>query len=185
MLNQVQFTYKRSVELLVLALINQYDTFKILHEITFAFEQHEVLQDFVVTYFGHFLNFDLNTVFSSKVVYNLLAKEIIVDCVGNSELYFGIGGRRLRFSKYEFCLLTGLKFGRRTHFPTYNNNIVEGGVLDRYCPNAKVDMTTLHNRLCERGARFDHRKDPLKIALALFVERFLFGANYNKIVSLW
>ena len=57
--------------------------------------------------------------------------------------------------------------------------------LNRYWLNAKVDVTTLHNPLCKQGARFDHREDPLKIALVLFVERFLFSAAYRKIVSLW
>ena len=120
MLNQVQFMYKRSTELLTSTSINQYGKFKNLYEITPTLERHGVLQDFVATYFGHFLNFDTNTLFSSKVVHNLLTKEIIVDGVGDSELYFGVDGRRLRFSKYEFCLLTGLKFEGRTHFPTYN-----------------------------------------------------------------
>ena len=83
----------------------------------------------VATYFGHFLNFDTNTLFSSKVVHNLLTKEIIIDEVGDSKLYFGIGGRQLRFLNYEFCLLTRLKFGGRIHFSAYNNNIIEGGVL--------------------------------------------------------
>ena len=45
------------------------------------------------------------------MVHNLLAREIIVDGVGDFELYFEVGGRRLIFSKYEFCLLTRLKFG--------------------------------------------------------------------------
>ena len=65
-------------------------------------------------------------------MHSLLVREIIVDGVGESELYFVVGGRRLRFSKYEFCLLTGLKFEGRTHFPAYSNHIVEGGVLQRY-----------------------------------------------------
>ena len=129
---QVQFTYKRSSEFLSLSLINQYGKFKILHEITPALEQHGVLQDFAATCFGHFLNYDTNTLFSSRLVRSLLTKEIVVDGVGESELYFVVGGRWLRLSKYEFCLLTGLKFGGRTHFPAYNNSIVESGVLQRY-----------------------------------------------------
>ena len=40
-------------------------------------------------------------------------------------------------------------------------------------------------QLCEQGERFEYRDDPLKIALVLFVERFLFGADYKKIVSPW
>ena len=58
-------------------------------------------------------------------------------------------------------------------------------VLERYWPNEKIDVTSLENRLCEQGARFEHREDPLKIALVLFVERFLFGADYRKTVSPW
>ena len=123
--------------------------------------------------------------FSLRLVHSLFAKEIVVDGVGDFKLYFGVGGRQFRFSKYEFCLLTGLKFEGRAHFSAYNNSIVEGGVLQRYWPNRKIDVTSLQNRLCEQGARFEHRDDPLKIALVLFVERFLFGTNYKKTVSPW
>ena len=46
-------------------------------------------------------------------------------------------------------------------------------------------MISLQARLCEQGATFSHREDPLKMTLVLFVERFLFGAYYRKIVSPW
>ena len=180
MLNQVQFRYKRSTELLASTSIIQYGKFKILHEIMPALERHGVLQDFAAICFGCFLNSDANTLFSSKLVHNLLAKEIVVDGVGDDELYFGVGGRRLSFSKYEFCLLTGLKFEGRAHFSAYNNRIVEGGVLQRYWPNGKIDVVSLQTRLYEQDANFTYRKDPLKMALVLFVERFLFGADYRK-----
>ena len=185
MLNQVQLRYKRSTELLASTSIIQYSRFKILNEITPALERHGVLQDFTATCFGRFLNFDANTVFSSRLVHSLLAREIVVDGAGDDEVYFGVGGRRLRFSKYEFCLLTGLKFGGRTHFPAYSNHIVEGGVLQRYWPSGKIDVVNLQTRLCEQDANFTYREDPLKMALVLFVERFLFGADYRKTVSPW
>ena len=92
--------------------------------------------------------------FLSKLVHSLLAKEIVVDGTGDDKLYFGVGGRRLRFSKYEFCLLTGLKFGGRTHFSAYNNRIVEGGVFQRYWPSGKIDVVSLQSRICEEGAMF-------------------------------
>ena len=78
-----------------------------------------------------------------------------------------------------------MKFGKRTHFSTYNNNTIEGGVHKRYWPNRKVDVMTLQNQLCKQGVSFDYREDPLKMTLALFVERFLFCADYRKIVFLW
>ena len=118
-------------------------------------------------------------------MHSLLAREIVVDGVRDSELYFGVGGRQFKFSKYELCLLTGLKFGGRAHFPTYNNSIVEGGVLQRYWPNRKIEVVSLQMRLCGQGARFEHQDNPLKIALVVFVERFLFDADYRKTVSPW
>ena len=87
-------------------------------------------------------------------MHSLLAKEIVVDGVGDDELYFGVDGHQLRFSKYEFCLLIGLKFGGRAHFPAYSNRIVEGGVLQRYWSSGKIDVVSLQARLCEQGAIF-------------------------------
>ena len=43
----------------------------------------------------------------------------------------------------------------------------------------------LENWLCEIGIGFDHREDALKMTLVLFVERFMFGADYKKKVSSW
>ena len=99
--------------MLASASINQYGKFKILYEITLTLEQHGVLQDFAAICLGHFLNFDERTLFSSRLVHSLLAREIVVDGVGESELYFAVGGHWLRLSKYEFCLLAGLKFGEQ------------------------------------------------------------------------
>ena len=82
-------------------------------------------------------------------MHSFLAKECVVDGVGDDELYFGVGGRQLKFLKYEFCLLIGLKFEGRAHFSTYNNRIVEGGVLQRYWPNGKIDVVSLQARLYE------------------------------------
>ena len=87
--------------------------------------------------------------FLSKLVHSLLAREIVVNGVGDSELYFGVGERRFRFLKYEFCLLTGLKFGGRAHFSAYNNSIVEGGVLQSIGQMKKLMFSSLQNRLCE------------------------------------
>ena len=91
--------------------------FKILEEITPALEWHG--EDFAISCFDYFLNFDSKTVFSSVLVHNLLAREITFDGAGDDELWFGIGQRRLRFSKYEFCLLIELKFKRTCHVPTW------------------------------------------------------------------
>ena len=46
-------------------------------------------------------------------------------------------------------------------------------------------MTSLQNRLYKKGVSFEHLEDLMKIALVLFMERFLVGADYRKTVSPW
>ena len=91
MLNQVQFTYERFIGVSTNTLINQYDRFKILEEITHALERHRVLHDFAFSCFGYIIRFDSKTVFLSLLVHNLLAREITFDGVRDFELWFGIG----------------------------------------------------------------------------------------------
>ena len=80
-------------------------------------------------------------------------------------------------------MLSGLKFRRPAYILRNSNKVVEDGIHQRYWPSLKVDVTTLENRLCEISLGFDHRKDALKMALVLFMDRFLFGADYRKKVS--
>ena len=89
-------------------------------------------------------------------MHTLLTREITFDGVGDFELWFGIGQRQLRFSKFEFCLLSGLKFRRPTYILRNSNKVVEDGIHQRYWPSLKVDVTTLENRLCKTSIRFDH-----------------------------
>ena len=49
--------------------------------------------------------------FSSKLVHVVLSREIVVEGVGKWEMYFGFGKVKARFSKQEFYLCTGLRFG--------------------------------------------------------------------------
>ena len=70
--------------------------------------------------------------FSSKLVHAVLAREIVVEGVRKWEMYFGIGKVKARFSKQEFCLCTGLRFGQLAHVYTDTYHALNGGVHDRY-----------------------------------------------------
>ena len=143
------------------------------------------LDEFAKSCFGHFLSFDANAIFSSHLVHNLLTREITFEGAGQNEIWFGIGQRRMRFSKYEFCLVTGLKFGGPSNIPSFNSIPVRGGVYQRYWPTMDVNVTRLNQRFIEPGAVFQKPLDAFKIALVLFVETFLFGSDYRKKVSSW
>ncbi|KAI9161277.1 hypothetical protein LWI28_015966 [Acer negundo] len=63
---------------------------------------------FRTTCFGKLL--DMNDLkFSGQLVHHLLLRQI--PSPDKSEMWFAIGGKRLRFSIQEFCLITGLECG--------------------------------------------------------------------------
>ena len=70
------------------------------------------LDEFEKSCFEHFLSFDVDAMFSSLLVYNLLTKEIVVEGVGQCKIWFGIDQHKVRFSNKELCLVTSLNFER-------------------------------------------------------------------------
>ena len=143
------------------------------------------LDNFANTCFRHFFRFDANAVFSSFLVHDLFAREITIDRVGDSKIWFEIGQHRLRFLKYEFCLVVGLKFGEEAHISKYSYILVPSGVYIKYWLKMDVDMNRLRKRFCEMGVVFEQPSDALNMALVLFTKTFLFGSNYRKKVSSW
>ncbi|KAL5819156.1 hypothetical protein ACOSQ4_022998 [Xanthoceras sorbifolium] len=67
--------------------------------------------------FGHFL--DVNEIcFTGQFCYDILLRECHVEDAEN-EMWFLIGGNKIRFSANEFCLVSGLRLGD-TVVPTTN-----------------------------------------------------------------
>ena len=91
----------------------------------------------------------------------------------------------MRFLKYEFCLVTRLKFRGPTHIPSYSYITVPRGVYLKYWPRMDVDVTRLQQRFCKTGAMFEQPSNALKMTLVLFAETFMFESNYRKKVSSW
>ena len=59
-----------------------------------------------------------------------MAREIRVEGVG--QLWFGIGRGKARFSKQEFCLVIGLKFGCLSNVFNKEYEAFEGGIHHIY-----------------------------------------------------
>ena len=121
--------------------------------------------------------------FSSKLVHAVRAREIVVDGAGQWEMYFGIGKVKARFSKHEFCLCTGLRFGQLAHVYTDTYHALNGGVHDRYFGKGDVIAKDLFARFKE--GNFMNKDDAVKMALVFFVENILCGRDYRKKISPW
>ena len=105
--------------------------------------RERVLNKFTNSCFGHFLNFDATTQLSFVVVHNILAREINVEDPGAFEIWFGIGQCKVRFSKVEFCLITGLKFEEPSSPITKVHTPIEGGIFMTYWPSLNLNVCDL------------------------------------------
>ncbi|KAI9173571.1 hypothetical protein LWI28_003246 [Acer negundo] len=79
--------------------------------------------------FGHLLRMDRWMKFSTGIVHRLLIHELHHDGP-EDEMRFQLGRHSVRFSKVEFCLITGLKFGELSDTSTYD--MVENGIHQWY-----------------------------------------------------
>ena len=113
-----------------------------------------------------------------------MAREIRVEGAGEYELWFGIGKSNIKFSKREFFLVTGLKFGYLSNVINEEYEAVDGGIHKRYF-NKNLDLLVkaLHEAFMK--VEFMDKKDALKMALVFFVESILIGQDYRHKVSHW
>ncbi|XWS10685.1 hypothetical protein CRYUN_Cryun38cG0018800 [Craigia yunnanensis] len=88
------------------------------------------------------------------------------------------------FSKQEFCLVTGLKFGCLSNIINEVYEAIDDGIHERYFNNnPDLLVKALHEVIIK--VEFKDKKDALKMALVLFVESILIGQDYRHKVYLW
>lgn len=116
----------------------------------------------------------------NSAVYYVLTHEIVFSNGGDdTEMCFLINDKIVRFRRFEYALITGLKFGKSSFDPNGNHNIPEGSLHTRMFRNAKVKVEDLFNEF--EGKRLgDIAEDYLKAAKILFVYYVLLGMDPKK-----
>ena len=138
-------------------------------------------QRFMESCFGHFLRMHRTMQFSGTIVHQLLLREIHHDG-SPDEMRFVLGDVNVRFSKIEFCLITGLKFGVVPDTTEYSE--VENGIHRRYFGGRdEVKIDELKERVQEGG--WTEEFDAVKLCLLLLLHLFLNGADERGKVPIW
>ncbi|KAK0594795.1 hypothetical protein LWI29_000610 [Acer saccharum] len=134
--------------------------------------------------FGHYLDFPKGGYFQAQFIHSLLLRQIFIPGGSEDELWFALGKTKARFGKREFCLCTGLKFGRLSDIPSREYEVVPGGIHARYFQGRKkVVIADLKAPFMAED--FDRPHDALKLALLLFANRVLFGQDDRNQVAYW
>ncbi|KAL3653487.1 hypothetical protein CASFOL_003168 [Castilleja foliolosa] len=144
--------------------------------------------EFASSCFGPFLHFSAESNVCYTAMHALLGREVTKsDSDGNHEFWFQIGGRFTRFSRYEFALITGLRFGDSGFDPNAQHVIPSNGIYARRVasPHGRVVVSDIYLRFV-RGEFANSVADQVKIAKILFVYKILFGVGTRNIsVSDW
>lgn len=165
-------------------LINQYVQFSILDDITNVLQNMDIdcYDVFHNSCFGKFLlvngeNYSLNS-----CIHQLLTHQVTIPAADPTERWFKIGARFIRFSKYEFALVMGLRFGNMEYDKklTYAD-LSPNGVYRRNFNGRK-------NGICPSDLRglfidekfYDLPHDAICIAKILFVVYLLAGRDLAK-----
>ena len=115
-----------------------------------------------------------NLKFSGQLVHNLLLRQI--KSPTKSEMWFAVGGKTLRFSIQEFCLITGLECGPEP--PMLSKEEGDGsGSFRSSMLNGEVRFNNKTLEAMFKAASTDNDEDMVKLALLYFLETVLFGKD--------
>ncbi|KAL3615951.1 hypothetical protein CASFOL_040245 [Castilleja foliolosa] len=151
----------------------------------------EAYQKFKDSCFGRYLEYckDKNTNCPNAVLHAMLGQQVKrVDVSEPNALWFCVRNKFLRFSKYEYALVTGLRFGPTDFDPKVKYEYPAGGVFKRRNGD-ETKMVTYKDLLplFLSGHFHDSVDDELKIAKLLFVCGFLLGLDLwgSKAIPKW
>ncbi|KAK2642483.1 hypothetical protein Ddye_024246 [Dipteronia dyeriana] len=135
------------------------------------------LKTFEEMCFGHFLRVH-NLQFSGQLCHHLLLREVDIKGASTHEMWFLIGSDLIRFSKVEFGLVTGLKFGKnKESFHQISKRLGERIRLTHFNGAKKIFVENLEAYYIGYVSKDEKDDEILKLALLLFLEVTLLGKD--------
>lgn len=119
-------------------------------------------------------------------VHALLGREVVREDSVSDDMWFRIGDKVTRFSKYEYAVVTGLSFRDSNFDPNGVHIPSETSLYSRHIKSTqRVCLDSLRDRFI-RGTFRHSPADALKIAKILFVYFFLFALDGRQtVVDRW
>ncbi|KAK2658168.1 hypothetical protein Ddye_004701 [Dipteronia dyeriana] len=119
--------------------------------------------------------------FSGGIIHRLLLRELHHNGPID-EMHFMLGTQSVRFSKVEFCLITGLRFGVVPETTMYA--AVENGIHERYFPEAE-EVSLEQIRGVVTGTDFGQAYDAVKLFLLYILNWILMGVDERFKIPIW
>ncbi|KAK1554706.1 hypothetical protein Q3G72_016139 [Acer saccharum] len=130
--------------------INTHCFHKLISDVDKILDRAGERAEFESRCFGHYLDFPKGGYFQAQFIHSLLLRQIFIPGGSEDELWFALGKPKARFGKREFCLCTGLKFGRLSDIPSREYEVVPGGVpkkLHHLARPALAQLRSAHRKM--------------------------------------
>ncbi|CAL8133870.1 unnamed protein product [Prunus armeniaca] len=138
----------------------------------------EQLEQFKTSCFGHLLNID-KIQFSGQIVHGVVLRRVAGQCVKDLDgLSFLIGCDVAKFTRQDFCLISGLRFGEVPEVSSGESDEIR--LQERYF----IDEGITCNALEEAFLRCTEGDDVYKLALVYFAELVVLGRDKHLNINL-
>ncbi|KAL3649445.1 hypothetical protein CASFOL_005848 [Castilleja foliolosa] len=151
----------------------------------------KMLDRFRASCFGAYLHYPKNLV-PSAVMHLMISQQVIKEGAEEDELWFLMGDKFVRLSKYEYALVTGLRFGPTNFDPNADCECSEEDVFRKFVdPENKYGKKgapyTDVLKLFKKPPRVLRRspQDLLKIAKVLFVHGYFYAIDTRTNIAKW
>ncbi|KAL6498640.1 hypothetical protein OROGR_028187 [Orobanche gracilis] len=138
----------------------------------------DTIREFRESCLGHFIREEWGGFVSNAALHALFSNEVVRPDAQADEFWFRIGRRLIRFSRFEYALVTGMRFGD-SDFDIHGDDVhIEGSVYDRYpiLSSGGQMLDCIRDRFATGYFR-QQSGDALKVAKVLCVSYLLFGPD--------
>ncbi|KAK2638137.1 hypothetical protein Ddye_025932 [Dipteronia dyeriana] len=136
---------------------------------------------FMESCFGYFLTMHRKIKFFDGIIHRLLLRELYHNGP-TDEMHFMLGNQSVRFSKVEFYLITGLRFGVVSDTTKYT--AVENGIHERYFPGAD-EVSLGEIRGVVTSTKFGKAYDAVKLCLIYMLNWILMRVDERFKIPVW
>ncbi|KAL3645719.1 hypothetical protein CASFOL_010899 [Castilleja foliolosa] len=175
---EVEWTWKREGSQILKSKIYYYSKRTIVKDISKGLKliSEELYQEFINSCFGFLMRFNTQGSCFPTALNHLFTHEVLKADASPDELWYRVGGRFIRFSRYEYALVTGLSFGPTTFEPSSHHVPPATGIFRRHYRGKRLKMDTLLHDFTD-GVFRESPDDTLKVAKLLIVYFLLFGLD--------
>ncbi|KAH6794846.1 hypothetical protein C2S52_005323, partial [Perilla frutescens var. hirtella] len=165
--------------------ISNHDRVSIIDDIKKILETYDVYGHLEASCFSELLKLSTKAARCNKLVHYFIAREIVMKDGGDqTEMWFKIGRKKLRFSRFEYGLVCGLKFGASNFDHNKEYRIRSSYLYKRIFNGCQMSLDELKQSFITKKLG-DDPEDYLKVAKILLVYYMLLGFEPSHTLDDW